>query len=243
VKSKPRKKYLVFDGDDTLWGNAWKYMAAEAKILLFLAQRLKDKCRPFGEILKLNDKIDTDIARRLGLDKTRFPTSWVETYRQLCQGSGIKPQPKDEQRIYDLASGFWKPPFRFFPGAKEMLKELHYRGYYLVLLTAGDREVQQFKVDNSCAERYFDQVIIVPENKTLVLARFARKFGRSNVAMIGNSAHSDMGPAIKVRARGIYVPMSSDDWSYHQLRGVPIRAWQKYITQIKSLDQILTLFP
>ena len=118
MKIKHGKKYLVFDGDDTLWGNAWKYMVTEAKILLFLVQRLQDKCRPFGEILKLNDKIDTDIARRLGLDKTRFPASWAETYRHLCREIGVKLQPKDEQMVYDLASGFWKPPFRFFPGVK-----------------------------------------------------------------------------------------------------------------------------
>ncbi len=238
-----KKQCLVFDGDDTLWGNVWKYQLVEAKILLFLAQRLKEKCWPFGKILDLNDKIDTEDVRDLGLDKSRFPTSWAKTYQQLCQEIKISPREEDAQKIYDLASGFWQPPFYFFEGAVKVLKELRRRGYYLVLLTAGDREVQQFKVDNLKAERYFDEVIIVAEDKALAIMAKAHIFGRSNVVMVGNSAHSDMAAAIKVRVRGVYIPMISDDWSYHNLRRVSSRAWQKYITQLKTLDEILTLFP
>ncbi|MCX6741420.1 MAG: HAD hydrolase-like protein, partial [Candidatus Parcubacteria bacterium] len=210
---------------------------------LLLTQQLKDKCWPFGKILNLNDEIDAKIAGRSGFGQTRFPVSWVKTYQQICRELEISPQPKIERKIYDLASDFWKPPFRFFPGAKKMLRELRTRGYYLVLLTAGDREVQQFKIDDSRAERYFDEVIIVPKDKTPVLRRFVKRFGRSNVTMIGNSAHSDMEPAIQSQVKGVYIPMLSDDWSYHQLHDVPVRTWKRYVTQIKSLNQVLTLFP
>lgn len=237
------KQCLVFDGDDTLWGNAYKYMATEARILLLLTQQLRDKCWPFGKILDLNDEIDAKTAGRSGFGQTRFPISWVKTYQQICRELKMSPQSKIEKNIYDLAGDFWKPPFRFFPGVKRMLRELRGRGYYLVLLTAGDREVQQFKVDDSRAQRYFDRMIIVPRDKTPVLQRFVERFGRSNVTMIGNSAYSDMKPAIQVRVRGVYIPMLSDDWSYHQLHGVPVRTWKRYVTQIKRLDQVLTLFP
>lgn len=236
------KQCVVLDGDDTIWGNEWKYKLTEARILFFLVKKFKERCRPFGEILEINDQIDTSIAHALGLGKNRFPGSWVRTYRRLCQELSIQPRPENEQKVLELAGGFWKPPFIFFSGVKKMLKELRRRGYYLVLLTAGDHEVQKFKVDYVKAEEYFDEVIIVPEQKAPTLKCLAKRFGRSNVTMVGNSARSDMGAAIKAGVRGVYVPVVRDDWSYHKIH-IPVHVWKKYIIKINSLNQLLALFP
>lgn len=53
-----------------------------------------------------------------------------------------------------------------FPGTEQTLAYLKNKGYRLILMTFGDPEMQQPKIDNSCIKKYFEKTICEEKDKT-----------------------------------------------------------------------------
>jgi len=82
------------------------------------------------------------------------------------------------------------------------------RRHDLVMLTKGDREEQQLKIDVSSLAGHFREIVIVREKRAAtyrdVIAGLDLDPART--WMIGNSPHSDVLPALEAGIRAVWVP-------------------------------------
>ncbi len=233
------RKCLVFDGDDTLWFNAYKYHLPMIKCLEIICKELKEKSVHPLELLKLHNHIDKEMVAKAGFKKDRFPLSFVKTYRRICKERNLIPERRVEQKLLSKAYKFAIPPFPLVKGARKVLRKLKKRGYYLVLLTAGDRKLQKEKIRYNSLERYFDQIIITPLNKKEKLKKLAKKFGKENVWMIGNSKKSDIKAALQIPVKAIYIPCFT--WDYEDVE-LDKKLYRKYVIECRNLVQLLEIF-
>lgn len=230
------QRCLCFDGDDTLWFNTYKYH-------LPMLQCAEIVCSDLGvysvhprQLMEMYNTIDKENVAKYGFDKSRFPSSWVEAYRKICEERKIAPKKSIEKKLYQTAAKFWEPPFPLIKGVVKTLKTLRQRGYYLVLLTVGDPDVQKKKIDSTGIKKYFHEIVITENDKSKFLKDYASKFGPENVFMIGNSKRSDVSAAIKAGVRAIYIPWAT--WDYEEWEGDE-ELYKKYVIEVDKITKIL----
>jgi len=234
------KKVLVFDADDTLWYNAHKYHLPMLEAAQIICQALGVKSVHPVKVMELYDRIDRQAVKEEGFDKDRFANSWIKVYRQICEQRQVRPNSRIEAVIFKVADKFRQPPFPMIRGAKKVLTELKKKGYYLILLTAGDQEIQQTKIKTNKIEKYFEEIIITPLSKKEYLQEIVQRFGRENVVMIGNSKRSDIGAALTIPIKAVYIPAFT--WSYESKTVLDKELYQKYVREINKIDQLLNIF-
>ena len=93
------------------------------------------------------------------------------------------------------------------PGVAAVLEELGGR-HHLYLLTKGESEEQQRKVDASGLAHHFRAIHIVPEKDAAVFESVATGHGLDRTAtwMIGNSPKSDILPARAAGLNAVFIP-------------------------------------
>jgi putative hydrolase of the HAD superfamily len=98
-------------------------------------------------------------------------------------------------------------PIILLPEVEETLVHLAER-HELTLLTKGQPDEQQAKVDRSGLGRFFKHVGIVKEKEVTVYRRLAeeRGFHVPHTWMIGNSPRSDVNPALRAGFNAVYIP-------------------------------------
>jgi putative hydrolase of the HAD superfamily len=204
-----RSLTLLIDADDTLWENNIYFLE--------VTERFLEAVSAF--------QVDLDEARQLLIETERrnipvhgygsraFAISLVEAYQSLV---GL-PDAEVERRLRDLAHGIFerdKPELR--PDVEGTLQELslHHR---LILVTKGDPDEQQRKVERSGLARYFEAVVVVPEKTPEVYLRIVGEFEANPATtwMIGNSPRSDINPALEAGLNAILVP---HPWSWRWKR-------------------------
>lgn len=237
------KKYLgcvVFDGDNTLWYNSHKYNEPALKCAEIICKEFKEESPYYLDILKRFDEIDQAGVKQFGFGKERFPSSWVQTYQEFCQKVGKIPLRRTEKLLYIEASKFWQPPFPMKKKARMVLRKLKALGFYLVLLTGGDPEVQQMKIQANDIKKYFNEIKIVGTDKTKELESLASQFGYNNVWMVGDSKKSDISKAIKAKVKAFYIP--SVNWDYENWVCNDPETYCRFVIELKDIKEILAYF-
>ena len=98
-------------------------------------------------------------------------------------------------------------PLQLLDGVRDTLDYLSAR-HDLILLTKGDVEEQQLKVERSGLVGYFRQVVIVPEKDVATYRRVISEveIEPEHAWMIGNSPRSDINPALAAGLKAVYIP-------------------------------------
>lgn len=233
------KGCLAFDGDDTIWHNTYKYHLPTIQCMDILCRLLKTRSIHPLELMKKNDRIDMDGVAKYGFSADRFPNSWIKTYREICSELGIEPKKSIEKKLYETASRFAKPPFPMIKDAKRVLGILRQKGYYLVLLTAGDPKIQKRKIKHNNLEKYFNEIEIVLRDKKHKLKKLAKRFGQNRVWMIGNSKKSDILAALTVPVKSIYIPYFT--WDYETAE-INQNLYEEYVIEVEDIGKLLKIF-
>lgn len=203
---------IACDFDDTLTYTRWKYTAAKLKCAEIIVRALGgrapyDPQQLMDELFVRNQRIDSRLMREQGLSPSRFPQSWVETYREICKEKGAEFDPDVAKKVERAASAFRRGPFRATPEAIEALRELQAAGCELHLVTAGEKTLQRRKIrDSGLAPFFEDRIHIVDMDKRPVLQELADS-GSKQVFMVGDSLRADVGPALDVGVRAVWIPV------------------------------------
>ncbi len=191
---------LLIDADDTLWENNIYYerVVREAQSLL----------QPFGVDprdfrLHLNEKEGRHILIH-GYGTLNFKRSFVEAFADFL------PSPIDLKlinRVEALALDILEHPLEILEGVPETLLYLSCQ-HSLFLVTKGDMQEQERKIEASSLRPYFSEVEILPEKNEGIYRDLLRKYAwePEQTWMIGNSPRSDINPAISAGMNAIHIP-------------------------------------
>jgi putative hydrolase of the HAD superfamily len=200
---------LIFDADDTLWENNVLYERVIEDFLDWLAHPTLDKV----EIRAILDDIEAANCVAYGYGSKIFLRSLGDCLERLRE----RPATAQERReIDELATALAEQRVELVPGVAETLDDLG-RRHDLLLLTKGDVQEQQRKLEASELGRYFRSVHIVVEKDVDTYRRLAKQHGLKpeTTWMIGNSPKSDIFPARRAGMNAVFIP-NEHTWSLEQ---------------------------
>lgn len=191
-----RQQHLLIDGDDTLWENNIYFEHAIAAFIDFLDH----STLAHDEVRAVIDEIE----RTAGYGSVNFARSLEMTYRHLVEREVSS---DDLARVHGFAEAIRQHPMDVLAGVEETLAYLAPR-HELILLTKGNVDEQQMKIDASGLVGYFRRTIIVAEKDVLTYQSLIGELGVVPDAgwMVGNSPRSDINPALAVGLNAVFVP-------------------------------------
>ncbi|WP_229399955.1 HAD family hydrolase [Micromonospora okii] len=191
---------LVFDADDTLWENNVLFERVIDDFLGWLDHPTLDR----AEIRAILDDIERANTIVHGYGSKAFLRNLGECLERLRE----RPTTDAERReIEGLAEALVEHRVELMPGVAETLDALAGR-HRLLLLTKGDRDEQQRKLDASGLLRHFQAAHIVRE-KNVETYRWLigeHRFDPAAAWMIGNSPKSDILPARAAGMSAVFIP-------------------------------------
>lgn len=210
------ERRVIFDFDDTLVETAFFYWEATDRFVEFMGGLGFDTT-------ETRERFTTHLAKQAEAhgfaDRSRFPQSMDETLVAMV-GEGrarseTYPQGVELHNLRAKARSIGYSVFRrkspLKADAHETLGSLTLFGYELSLLTMGDPQVQNKRIDQAGIRHYFSDVRIVPRKSEDVLREYVGS--RIDSWLVGDSMRSDIVPAVAVGLRAILVGQTSQ-WGY-----------------------------
>lgn len=222
--------HAFVDWDDTLAENIRFFNEAVADNVRLLSATLGlDPAR----VEAVGQACDLEVARRTGLTRTSFPSAWVEAYRRLAAEAGRPADPAVARRVWARCAAVYdvRQPLR--PGAAAFLAWLREHGFEVAVWTAGDEGVQRRKVEHSGLAGYVDHVYAVPEKTAEALSRFLDGRDPARACVVGNSAASDVAPALACGLLAVHVP--AETWGYDV---VPLDEGHPRYVRVPALEAV-----
>ncbi|MER5608775.1 HAD family hydrolase [Micromonospora tulbaghiae] len=191
---------LVFDADDTLWENNVLFERVIDDFLTWLDHPTLDRAR----IRAVLDDIERANAVAHGYGSKVFLRSLGECLEKLRERPATE---RERAEIEQLAAALVGHQVELMPGVAETLDDLAGR-HELLLLTKGEREEQQRKLDACGLLHHFRAAHIVPEKDADTYRWLAREhaFDPAAAWMIGNSPRSDILPARAAGMNAVFIP-------------------------------------
>ncbi|HKS43540.1 MAG TPA: HAD family hydrolase [Amycolatopsis sp.] len=200
------EQVLVFDADDTLWENNVVFERVIDDYLDWLAHPTLGKT----ELRAVLDHVERANSAVHGYGTRIFLRSLRECFEKLRERPATEPERRE---ILALADALINHRVELIPGVAETLDELRGR-HHLLLLTKGDTEEQQRKIDASGLAGHFESVHIVPEKHAGIYLRLVGQHGwtPTDAWMIGNSPASDIQPARQAGMNAVFIP-NDNTWT------------------------------
>jgi putative hydrolase of the HAD superfamily len=232
------KQNILFDLDDTLIHcNKYFYLTID-QFVLKMSDWFNDYPIPIEEFKRKQTEIDLLGVHKHGFLKERFPLSLVETYEHFVKETGRSKNQKEIEGLFELGSSVYDHEYEAYPDMDQTLTLLKEEGHELSLFTGGDTLVQNLKVETLGLDRFFDNRIYISQHKTTkVLDHIIveNKMKRDRTWMIGNSARTDVIPALEAGIHSIFIP-TQNEWEFNT---VPIDIVPKgeFLT-LSSLNEV-----
>lgn len=203
------RQTLVFDADDTLWENNVLFERVIDAYLDWLAHPTLDR----AALRAVLDDVERANVVVHGYGSASFLRSLGDCFHRLNERPATE---REARRITELAAALVEHRVELVPGVAETLTELGTR-HDLLLLTKGDRDEQQRKVDASGLARHFRSVHVVAEKRAPAYRDLVVEQGlpRESTWMIGNSPRSDILPARQAGLGAVFIP-NAHTWELEQ---------------------------
>ena len=191
------RQFLLIDGDDTLWENNIYFERAIEDFIAFLGHTT---LLP-AEVRAVLDEIEHASK---GYGAAKFARNLETTFRRLAEREVTA---EDVARVHGFAERIRAHPMELLAQVEATLAYLAPR-HMLALLTKGDEDEQQIKIDASGLAPYFERTLIVPEKDEAAYRRIGTELALdpSCTWMIGNSPRSDINPALAAGFNAVFVP-------------------------------------
>lgn len=196
-------KVVSVDLDDTLIPTKYHYEKAKGWFGDYLNRvHSIDKGVAVEEFSKQSD----ELIEEFQLSQERFPKAAVCALKSLVND----PSDEDLHRVHEIGRSAFKsePQYKdvgfMDEGTEQFLKKVENISDLSILLTAGDENIQDRKVNALNLRDHFDHIEIVSMGqKSEVLNNYT---GENDVVHVGNSSHSDLMAASDADAHFIYIP-------------------------------------
>lgn len=194
------RQHLIFDADDTLWENNIHFERAIEDFLDYLAHSSLSR----DDVRAVLDEIEIANFRVHGYGSAAFSRNLRATYERLAEREINE---DDLGRVMAFGERILSQPIELIDGVEETLQRLA-EVHDLTLMTKGQAEEQQMKIDRSGIGAYFRHAEIVPEKDAASYRFLVEAIGLDPVRtwMIGNSPKSDINPALAAGLNAVFIP-------------------------------------
>lgn len=214
---------LFFDGDNTLFECARYYLDAERAF-----GRAMHKIHGIDPVLASKILCDIDVTcTKLdeGFSRLRYPRSFRAASLAIDAIYGTNVDHVAAEHMSGIGEAVFDAPYPLYPGVMKMLKAYKKYGWEMVLITKGDRAVQQRKIDINQLEEIFekDHIFIVEKKNINVLADIVSQLNiyTESAYMIGDSIKDDIGPALALNMTTIHIDSRNWKWAYEDAKHTP----------------------
>jgi putative hydrolase of the HAD superfamily len=194
------RQHLIFDADDTLWENNIHFERAIEDFMDYLAHSSLSR----DDVRAVLDEIEIANFRVHGYGSAAFSRNLRTTYERLAER---EINDDDLRHVMALGERILSQPIELIDGVEETLQRL-VEVHDLTLMTKGQAEEQQMKIDRSGIGTYFRHAEIVPEKDAASYRFLAEAIGLDpeRTWMIGNSPKSDINPALAAGLNAVFIP-------------------------------------
>ncbi|MCG5434599.1 HAD family hydrolase [Micromonospora sp. PSH25] len=205
MAGRQQAQVLIFDADDTLWENNVVFERVIDDFLGWLDHPTLDR----AALRAVLDDIERANAVAHGYGSKVFLRSLAECLERLRERPATD---SERQEIDRLAVALVEHQVELMPGVADALDELAGR-HELLLLTKGDQEEQQRKLDACGLLHHFGAAHIVVEKNVDTYRWLTREhgFAPADAWMIGNSPKSDILPARAAGLNAVFIP-NANTW-------------------------------
>jgi putative hydrolase of the HAD superfamily len=194
------RQYLMIDADDTLWENNIYFERAFDEFV----QYLDHSTLSAPEIRAVLDEIESANAKIHGYGSLNFGRNLRQCYQHLAEREVGE---EDLRAVMAFAERILDCPMEVISGVPETLEYLASR-HDLTLFTKGHPDEQKLKIDRSGLGTYFSHTAIVKEKD---VAAYRTLVGQRDIDpgcawMVGNSAKSDINPALEAGLNAVFIP-------------------------------------
>jgi len=194
------QQYLIIDADDTLWENNIYFERAFDEFVEYLDHSTLTP----PEIRAVLDEIELANAKIHGYGSLNFGRNLRQCYQHLVERDVCE---DDLCKVMSFAERILECPMEVIGGVPETLEYLAER-HDLTLFTKGHPEEQKLKIDRSGLGIYFGHTAIVKEKDMEAYRALVAERGidPQRAWMVGNSAKSDINPALEAGLNAVFIP-------------------------------------
>ena len=191
---------LIFDADDTLWENNVIFERVIEDYLDWVAHPTLDR----AQVRAVFNEIELANTVAHGYGSRVFLRTLQDCFARLSERPA---SPAEEAQIRELATALVEHRVELLPDVAETLDQLGSR-HSLFLLTKGDPDEQQRKIDASDVSHHFLDIHIVAEKDvdTYHSVTSQHDLDPARTWMIGNSPKSDILPARRAGLNAVFIP-------------------------------------
>jgi len=196
------RQFLVIDADDTLWENNIYFERAFDEFVEYLDHSTLNA----AEIRQVLDEIELANAKIHGYGSLNFGNNLRQCYGHLAERDVRE---EDLRTVMSFAERILDCPMQVIDGVAETLEYLATR-HDLTLFTKGHAEEQKLKIDRSGLGIFFGHTAIVKEKDVAAYQSLLAERGidAERAWMAGNSAKSDINPALAAGMNAVFIPHS-----------------------------------
>ena len=197
---------LIFDADDTLWENNVDFERVIEDYLDWVAHPTLDR----AQVRAVLNEIELANTVAHGYGSRVFLRTLGDCFGRLNERPA---SPTEEAQIRELAAALAEHRVELLPDVAETLDQLGSR-HSLFLLTKGDPDEQQRKIDASNVSHHFIDIHIVAEKNvdTYHSVTSQHDLDPARTWMIGNSPKSDILPARRAGLNAVFIP-NDNTWA------------------------------
>jgi putative hydrolase of the HAD superfamily len=194
------RQYLMIDADDTLWENNIYFERAFDEFVEYLDHSTLSA----PEIRAVLDEIELANAKIHGYGSLNFGRNLRQCYEHLAERDVRQ---EDLGTVISFAERILDCPMEVIAGVPETLEYLASR-HDLTLFTKGHPDEQKLKIDRSGLGTYFGHAAIVKEKDVTAYQTLVeqRDIDPALAWMAGNSAKSDINPALEAGLNAVFIP-------------------------------------
>ncbi len=191
------KKVLLVDLDNTIVTCSLYYEKARQTVVDNLLSTGIEEAL----LVELTQYLSVWAARargQAGFARHTFPRSLAAT---VCAANCIaldKVDPYPAVQAYHAGDAVFDASYDPYPGALAALTAFRTAGWYVVILTKGDTDIQSWKLDKHNIRELVDRVFVVPIKDATVLQAVCEQLGvaPSECVYVGDSVRDDINPGI-----------------------------------------------
>lgn len=205
-------KAVLLDMDNTLIATQDLFEEAHDRLTAFIHSRA---LTPPAESLATVRRFEVELFTSFGYGTGMLPQAFENALLHYAPQSPAA----DIAAVRGMASDVYTRPARVIPGVPQALEKL--AGHFdLYILTAGEPEAQQRRIDALPFKNLFRGTFPVPEKTPETYSVLLKKLGLKphEVVMIGDSLKSDIIPSVAAGLSAIHIPHAN--WVGREMAGL-----------------------